>query len=78
MLATFTGVEVIVKSFTEVLVFLVSEKNSAPPASGLAFTVIVTPVAGRFETVTLNGKVGPGEGACTEFTVGDVVAETAA
>lgn len=63
ILATFIGVFVMVKSFTEVLVLRVSEKNSAPPASGLALTVIEAPVVGRLEMVTRKGKVGPGEGA---------------
>jgi len=66
-----------VKSFTAVVLLRVSEKNSVPPASGFALTVIETPVEGRLVMVILSGKLGPGDGACTELIAGEVVAEIA-
>jgi hypothetical protein len=68
------GVLAIVKSVSAVVEFLVSEKKGVCEFSGLAFTVMVTPLAGMVEvTEILKGKLGPGEGGSVELTAGLVV-----
>ena len=67
-----------VKSVIEVVALLVSVKKAVVEFSGLAFTSILTPPPGREEVmVTRNGKLGPGAGASTVFTAGEVVATIA-
>jgi hypothetical protein len=68
------GVLAIVKSVSAVVEFLVTEKNVVCEFSGLAFTVMVTPFAGRVEVIEiLKGKLGPGAGGSVVFTAGLVV-----
>jgi hypothetical protein len=75
MLGIFSGVPVIVKSVTEVVTLLVSVKKAVVEFSGLALTSMSTPPLGKVEVmVTRNGKLGPGAGASTVLTAGDVVA----
>lgn len=63
------------KSVIEVVALFVSVKKGVVEFSGLAFTSILTPPPGNVEVmVTRNGKLGPGAGASTVLTAGEVVA----
>ena len=74
MLGTLIGVPVMVKSVTEVVTDLVSVKKAVVEVSGLATILISTPPFGIVEVmVTRKGKFGPGAGASTELTAGEVV-----
>jgi hypothetical protein len=73
-----TVVPVIVKLVIAVVAVLDSVKYAVADDSGLAFTSIVTPEAGRLaETLTVSGKVVPAEGGSVVLIAGVVVTVSA-
>ena len=78
ILGTLIGVPVMVKSVIEVVADFVSVKKAVEEVSGLAFTWISTPPLGMVEVMVIrSGKLGPGAGASTVLTAGEVVATIA-
>jgi hypothetical protein len=71
------GVFCIVKLLAPAVAVRESVKKAVAPAglSGAALTLIVAPAEGALETVTVNGKSGPGAGGSTVLSAGVVVAD---
>jgi hypothetical protein len=70
---TACGAPVIVKLFTALLLVTDLVKKGVTEPSGLALMSMRTPFDGIDEvTVTVSGKSGPGEAACTLPAAGDV------